>query len=150
MGMPLPCRLFLHSYFSPSHLPHRWCSQHRPWCVDMLFRVVLDTLPCYFVWFLQCWHAAQSGLWHCIWHVGLWSFFWSLDTSIVLPGALGTQGRLGAMLRGIKKNLITFMFILFFWAMAFLTFYLMLLVHWTMQWERQGLWHFFSFIYLLG
>jgi hypothetical protein len=30
--------------------------------VDMLFSVVLGTLSCYFVWFSECWHAAQSGL----------------------------------------------------------------------------------------
>jgi hypothetical protein len=113
MGMSLPCRLFLHSYFSGSHSPQRWCSLHRPWCVDMLFRVVLSTLTCYFVWFLKCWHAARNGLQHCIWNDGLWSFFGVLILLKFCPVLLAHKDA-WEMLRGVKIFLMTFMFIVFF------------------------------------
>jgi hypothetical protein len=51
MGMSLPCTLFLHSYFSGSHLPHSWCSEHGPWCV----------LTCYFVWSSTLYLATLCG-----------------------------------------------------------------------------------------
>jgi len=41
-------------------------------------------------------------------------FFWSLDTPRVLPGALGTQGHLGVVLRGVNFLKIMFMFIFIF------------------------------------
>ncbi len=32
--------------------------------------------------------------------------------------------------------------------MALLTFYLILLVHWTIKWECQGCWHLFLFLFI--
>jgi hypothetical protein len=47
-------------------------------------------------------------------HLTCWSFFWGIETPRVLPGALGTQGHLGATLRGVKLFKIMFMFIYLF------------------------------------
>jgi hypothetical protein len=47
-------------------------------------------------------------------HLTCWSFFWGLETPRVLLDALGTQGHLGATLRGVKIFKIMFMFIYLF------------------------------------
>jgi hypothetical protein len=49
-------------------------------------------------------------------HLTCWSFFWGLETCRVLPGALGTQGHLGATMRGVIIFKIMFMFIYLFWS----------------------------------
>jgi hypothetical protein len=81
--------------------------------VDMLFSVVLRTLSCYFVWLSECLHAAQSGLWHCIWHVGF--FLGVLKLLEFFRVLLAHKDAWGRLLRGVNflKIMLMFMFIFF-------------------------------------
>jgi hypothetical protein len=149
MGMSLPCRLFLHSYFFPSHLAHRWCSQHHPWCVDMLF-VWSSTLYLATLCGSYCVGMLPEVVYDTAFDMLVFGLFFGVSILLEFFRVLLAHKDAWEWCWEVSKKFKLCLFFFFFSSYGTLDILLDALGALDNAMGAPGFWHFFLFIYLLG